>query len=227
MDVSGRVRDMMAHRWVREALVLAFFIAATLFLTYPRAFHLLDGVEHFGGDPLWNIWILSWDSHQLISDPLHFFEANIFYPYPRTLAWSEHLLASSLLLSPVLLISRNPILAYNLLYLFSFVMSAFGTYLLVTHLTKNRWGGIIAGLIFGFCPYRFAHIGHHLLFTQWMPFIFFYLDRFMETKARRDLALLTLFFNLQTLSTYYYALFLAVLGSTCHWPSLTSILAES
>jgi hypothetical protein len=211
MDVRGRPRDIIAGRWIREALVLAFFIAATLFFTYPRALHLLDGVEHFGGDPLWNIWTLSWDTHQLISDPFHLFEANIFYPYPRTLAWSEHLLANSLLVSPVLLISSSPILAYNLLYVFSFVMSAFGTYLLVTHLTKNRWGGIIAGLIFGFCPYRFAHNGHHLLFTQWMPFIFFYLGRFMETKSRRDLALLTLFFNLQALSSYYYALFLTVL----------------
>jgi|GEM_PF-362658 len=211
MDVSGRVRDIIADRSVREALVLAFFIAAALFFTYPRVLHLLDGVEHFGGDPLLNIWTLSWDTHQLISDPFRLFEANVFYPYPRTLAWGEHLLASSLLVSPVLLISRNPILAYNLLHLFSFVMSAFGTYLLVTHLTKNRWGGIIAGLIFGFCPYRFAHLGHlQVITTQWMPFTILYLHRVMRSKAKRDLALLTIFFNLQALSSYYYAFFMAI-----------------
>lgn len=211
MDVSGRVRDIIADRWVREALVLAFFIAATLFFTYPRVLHLLDGVEHFGGDPLLNIWTLSWDTHQLISDPFHLFEANMFYPYPRTLAWGEHLLASSLLVSPILLISRNPILAYNLLHLFSFVISAFGTYLLVTHLTKNRMGGIIAGLVFGFCPYRFAHLGHlQMITTQWMPFTILYLHRVMRSKAKRDLALLTIFFNLQALSSYYYAFFMAI-----------------
>ena len=202
---------MMAHRWVREALVLAFFVAATLFSTYPRALHLVDGVEHFGGDPLEHAWMLAWDLRQLTTDPLRLFDSNIFYPFPRTLTWHPNTLASALLASPILFLCGNPILAYNLLILVSFTLSSFGIYLLVTHLTGNRWAGVIAGLIFGFCPYRFAHLGHlNLMTTEWMPFTLLYLHKFMQTKAKQHLGLLVLFFNLQAQSDYYYAVFLAL-----------------
>ena len=70
------------------AAALLLFVVLSLVLTYPLPFHLADAVED-RQDALLNVWITAWDGHQLLSDPLHLFDANIFHPYPRTLAYSE------------------------------------------------------------------------------------------------------------------------------------------
>ena len=162
------------------------------------------------GDPLLTTWILAWDVHKLFTDPQNLFQANIFYPYKNVLAYSENLLASSLLAAPILILSRNPILAHNGVFLLSFILSGFGTYLLVRHLTCNPYAGLFSGIIFAFSPYKFSHLGHlQLLTTQWIPFCFLFLHRLLETHRWRDLFLFWLFFILQALSSSYYALFLS------------------
>ncbi len=72
------------HQATVAALVL--FIALSLVLTWPLPLHLSDAVED-RQDALLNVWITAWDGHQLLGDPLHLFDANIFFPYPRTLAY--------------------------------------------------------------------------------------------------------------------------------------------
>ena len=55
-----------------------------------------------------------------------FWNANIFYPEPLTLAYSEHLFAQAVQILPVYAITRNIILCYNLLFLSTFVLSGLG-----------------------------------------------------------------------------------------------------
>ena len=52
----------------------------------------------------------------------------------------------------------NPILAVNVTNLAAFVLTALGACLLARHLTRSLAAGVVAGLIFAFAPYRFAHI---------------------------------------------------------------------
>jgi hypothetical protein len=191
--------------------VLLIFTLLTFGLTYPLVFHLNSAVFSAYGDPLLTTWILAWDVHKLFTDPQNLFQANIFYPYKKVLAYSENLLASSLLAAPILALSQNPILAHNGVFLFSFIFSGFGTYLLVRHLTHNPYAGLFSGIIFAFSPYKFSHLGHlQLLTTQWVPFCFLFLHRLLETHRWRDLFLFWLFFILQALSSSYYALFLSL-----------------
>ncbi|HWP46770.1 MAG TPA: discoidin domain-containing protein [Candidatus Limnocylindrales bacterium] len=191
--------------------VLLIFTLFTLGLTYPLVFHLNSSVFAVYGDPLLTTWILAWDVHKLFTDPQNLFQANIFYPYKNVLAYSENLLASSLFAAPILLLSQNPILAHNGVFLLSFILSGFGTYLLVRHLTHNPYAGLFSGIIFAFGPYKFSHLGHlQLLTTQWIPFCFLFLHRLLETHRWRDLFLFWLFFILQALSSSYYALFLSL-----------------
>jgi hypothetical protein len=60
------------------------------------AFHAVSDL----GDPLFSIWRLSWVAHQLPRDPLHLFDANIFFPELRTLAYSDAMLVPALLAAP-------------------------------------------------------------------------------------------------------------------------------
>lgn len=191
--------------------ILILFILLTALMTYPLILHLTDHLPDNLGDPLLNTWILAWDVHQIFTDPINLFNANIFHPHQRTLAYSEHLIGSSLLAMPIILFTKNVILAYNFVFLFSFFVSALGMFLLVRHLTGYSWPAFISALIFAFCPYRFAHLAHlQLLTIQWLPFAFLYLHKFVNQFKYRHLILAITFYVLQCLSCGYYALFTTV-----------------
>jgi hypothetical protein len=193
---------------------LLVFVVLTLLLTYPLPLHLTNAVEDWQ-DALLNVWITAWDGHQLLADPLHLFDANIFYPYPRTLAYSELLLGNALLALPITIVSSNPVLGYNVALLLSFVLTGFGTYLLVLKLTRSQNAGVVAGIIFAFCSYRLANLAQvQLLTTQWMPLALLSLFQLMHHRRPRHIMAFVIFVTLQSISCFYYAflLGLAALG---------------
>ena len=205
--MSDRLRQLTT--WPHLPAVV-FFVIFSVVMLYPAALHLNDAILD-RADPLLNSWILAWDARTLISRPLELYHANIFYPYSNTLAYSETLLGMTPVSNPIIWLTGNPLLAYNILWFLSFVLSGLGTYGLTYRFTGSRWAGLIAGTIFAFNPFRFAHIAHIQLTTaQWIPLVCLFLDRLVERRSWRDLALLTLTFNLQVLSSYYYALFIAI-----------------
>ena len=203
---------------MKNFLIFLLFVVLTVGFTWPIPLHMETAIGDLG-DPLLNTWILAWDVHQLLKDPLSLFEANIFYPHKSTFAYSEHLFASSLIALPVIAITGKPILGYNAVLLTSFVLAGFGMYCLVLYLTGSKFAGIVSGIIFAFCPYRFDHLSHlQLLTNHWMPFAFLYLHKFFDRKNYKDLLLFTLFFVLQCLSCGYYAVFLSVsIGCILVW----------
>jgi len=165
----------------RSVYIFAIYSLLTLLLTHPLLFNLTTAVPNDIGDPLLNTWILAWDSHALLTDPLNLFNANIFYPLPNTLAYSEHLLSTALLAIPLQLITAEPIAVYNLSLLAAFPLAAFGMYLLILRWTHCRSAAFIAGLIFAFAPYRFAAIAHLQLLTfQWLPLTLLSLDLYLK-----------------------------------------------
>jgi hypothetical protein len=192
------------------AAALLLFTVLSLVLTWPLPLHLGHAVED-RQDALLNVWITAWDGHQLLSDPLHLFEANIFYPYSRTLAYSELLLGNALLALPITAATGNPVLGYNAALLLSFFLSGLGTYLLVRKLTRSPGGGLVAGAIFAFSSYRMTNLAQaQLLTTQWMPFALLSLHQLLHHPRWRHVVTFVLFFCLQALSSFYYAILLAL-----------------
>ena len=59
--------------------------------TWPLASGLGTWSRMDNADTALNAWIVAWVAHQLPVAPLALFDANIFYPEPRTLAFSEHM----------------------------------------------------------------------------------------------------------------------------------------
>jgi hypothetical protein len=189
---------------------LLLFAVLSLVLTYPLSLHLADAVED-RQDALLNVWITAWDGHQILSDPVHLFGANIFEPYPRTLAYSELLLGNGLLALPITAATGNPVLGYNVALLLSFVLSGWGTCLLVLRLTRFPGGAVVAGVIFAFSAYRMTNLAQaQLLTTQWMPFALLALHLLMYRPHPRHIVTFVLFFCLQALSSFYYAILLAL-----------------
>jgi len=188
--------------------MLLVFTVLTAVMTYPQILHLRDRV-HDDGDPLLNTWALAWVAHQLPRAPAHLFDANIFYPERRTLAYSETLLLPAAFAAPLHWLGVGPLLVYNIVFLSGFIVSGAGTALLVRTLTNSAAAGFIAGLVFAFLPYRIDHFPHlQLQQTQCLPFAMWAFHRLLQMGRLRDGVLFGAFTAGQILSCMYYGLFL-------------------
>jgi hypothetical protein len=195
--------------------VLAFglFAGLTVAITWPLARGL--GYLTLGplGDDLEFIWKVWWFKRSVID--LHvspFFNPDIYYPTGYNLALAEMTPANTILALPVTM-AFGPIVGYNFMIFISFVLSAFGTYLLVYYLTGRRMAGVLSGVVFAFSPFRMAHSDGHLsvIATQWLPFLLLCLERlFRERRLRHSIAGAMLC-SLAALSAWYYALYSVVL----------------
>jgi len=196
----------------RRLLIVSalLYTVLTAVMTYPQVMHLRDGV-HDDGDPLLNTWALAWIAHELPVAPGHLFDANIFYPERRTLAFSETLLAPGLAAAPLEWAGLGPILVYNIVFLSGFIVSGVGVALLVRRLTGRFDAGLVAGLVFAFLPFRIDHYPHlQLQQTQCLPFALWAFHRLLDTRRVRDGVLFGLFTAGQILSCMYYGVFLVL-----------------
>ncbi|HET9495074.1 MAG TPA: hypothetical protein VFR15_12655, partial [Chloroflexia bacterium] len=177
--------------------------------------------------PDWNdaadsTWRIGTISRNLLTDPLHLYRTPALYPLDNALALDELLTGQGFFAAPVVWLTGNTVLAYNLLNFLSFALSGFAMWLLVRHLTGSYLAGLVAGMVFAFSPWHYGQYGHLGLAAQfWMVFALYFLVRFLEESEpparpanRRSLLFLGLFalcFFTQALVAGYYAYFAAIL----------------
>lgn len=194
--------------------VLAVFALATVVMTWPYALHLADSTV-VGFDPLLQIWLSQWIQHALAANPLALYDANIFHPFAQTLAYTDANVPGALLAWPLDLLTSNPILTNSLLVLASFVLAAAGIYALVTEITRNRAAGLVAGLAYAFIPYRMVHLWHlNWLQSAWLPWIAWLVLRLIQRPSRWGAVLLGVLVAVQTLTSFYFAVQIAILAGT-------------
>lgn len=209
--LASRLASARGVRLGLHAAVAALFLAFSLLMTWP----LGHGLRHHlvsTGDPAFQTWTLAWDLHALRTDPRHIFDANIFYPYHNTLAYSDHLFGQAAVIAPLLLATGNAILADNVSLLLAFAASGFAMYLLVLDLTGSRMAGIVAGFAYAFAPMRMAHVEHlHLVSAEWLPLAVLTARRALLSRSWRWAAALGAVLLLQGLFGVYYFYFMLVL----------------
>jgi hypothetical protein len=163
------------------------------------------------GDPLLNAWTLAWDADRIRHGFVDFWTGLFFYPYPDTIAYSEHLLGIAIFTAPVQWLTGNPILALNLAMIGSTAFAGAGMFMLVRELTGRADAAFIAGVAFACSPYRVPQAYHlQVLVSGWMPVALYCLHRFLLTRSSRALALFVLAFVLQAYSNGYFLYFLAI-----------------
>ena len=108
-------------------LAVSVFTLATVVYTYPLITSPTTANRLDTPDALLNAWIVSWNVHQLRSDPMHVFDANIFFPDEGALAYSENLVTGGLLASPIGLVNDHPIVLFNAVLVLGFILSALCT----------------------------------------------------------------------------------------------------
>ncbi len=214
----------MSRREVAAAIGLS--VLGALAFTWPLALHPLARLAAPAGpgDPYLNCWILGWDLGAIVRDPLslvtgRIFDANIFFPAVRTLAYSDHLILQAIALAPLYLATGSLTLCYNALLLLSIAASMLAMYVFVRSVCGSKGGAALAGLAWGVMPFRGAHLLHlQLQSLYWLPLAFLFLHRVVAGRRWRDAALLGLFAALQAISSVYWgvigALALAVAAAS-------------
>jgi hypothetical protein len=193
---------------LREAVLAAlFYLLATIVFTWPIAAHVGDGLADIWDAKL-NAWILHWDFHQTFSDPVHLYDANIFYPDRYALAFSENLFGAALFAFPFYTAGISTLGVYNIVFLLGMFLSAMAAWALARETTGDPLAASAAGVIYAFCPWRIAQIPH--IQFQWGAFLalaLLFLLRWLDRGRLRDLIVFSICFAWNALCNVHYALF--------------------
>lgn len=188
---------------------IIFFLLA-VYITYPLIFNMGDKATGLG-DELVIAWIQNWVIHSLFTNPLHIFNANLYFPYNNTLAYSDLFLTSSILSIIPLKIIGEPIAVVNFTLISSLALLGFSIYLLSFYLTKDFFASLFAGILVIFSPTVLDKANHlQILTIQWVPLATLFFLIFIKTQKSKFLIISLLFFLLQTYNSFlpgYFILF--------------------
>ncbi|RMG95396.1 MAG: hypothetical protein D6706_12095 [Chloroflexi bacterium] len=188
----------------RTVQAVLFFAVTTGLMLYPILFHFFDKLP-VSGDSAEYLWKLWWFKHSLLTGQSPWVVPDIFYPHGYRLAYGEISPANTIFALPLTLL-LNEVAVYNLLVLFSTLLSGLGMFLLARQISGSFGAGILAGVIFAFAPFRFIQFIHLPIFpTQWWPFMFLSLEQFACSRKPQLGLAAGIFFALNALTSWYYA----------------------
>ena len=192
-------------------LATAVYVVLTAALTWPLILHPGSRVPNDLGDPLLNTFLMAWNARVL---PLteKWWSAPQFFPVDGSMAFSEHLIGLAWITTPAIWLSGNPLFGYNAAFFLSFPLCALSAYYLTYVIARRHDCAFIAGLAFGFAPYRMAQFAHvQVLSAYWMPLALAGLHQYFQDRRRRWLALFAGGWLMQALACGNYLFYLSVL----------------
>jgi len=154
---AERASPALRHRELAGLALAA--CAASLAMNWPVVRRLGSSIPGDPHDPLLQSWEIAWGGHALLHQPLHYFQANIFWPLRDALAFSDALAGYA----PVAVLGHGPeaaLVRYNVLFLLAYALAFAGAYLLARELGARPAAAAVAGAAFGFSPWRLAHVPH-------------------------------------------------------------------
>jgi hypothetical protein len=191
--------------------VLAAFTAIGALYVRPLFDHLDTRLASDPYDPALNATVLWWNA-TVVPFTERWWNQPFFHPTTGVTAFTENLTGLAPLSALAYWIAGSPVAAYNITFFATWPLSAFAAYLLVARITRRVDAGIVAGLVFGFSPYRAAELAHlQSLAAFYLPVGLAALHAYLDDRRRRWLVLFGVMWVLQSLSNGYYMLFGAVL----------------
>lgn len=184
-------------------------LAAVVIVTWPL---FLTPAAHVSGhwDSFFGIWRLAWIADAIRSGDLQLFNAPIFYPHPRTLAFSDAVLLPGLAFAPLRYVGLSPTLVYNVALMAGFVTSGVAMFMLVRSLVGRADAAAVAAVIYAAAPYRLDHLDHfEMQMAAGMPLVLWMWHRAIDRESARLAAVAVGGAVLQWLSCIYYGLLFA------------------
>ena len=199
------------------ALALALFALLALAHTWPLVTAPATLSRTDSADALLNQWILGWVAHAVVTNPLALFDANIFYPEPRTLAFSEHLAVPALFSAPVFWLGGSPVLAYNVTLWIGLALTGWTTALMLHRWTGDWYAALVVGSLAAFNTDTLTRMAHiQAMHVEFLPLAMLALDDVLRRASTRDMLRLGVFTALQALCSGYLLVMTAIaLGAGC------------
>lgn len=147
--MAARLSPALARSPVAFVLYAALFVASL----YPQSLRPWDTVAYIG-DSLDTVYFMAWNAHQVVRDPLHLFDANILHPHRAAMTLAGHRILPGLLAAPVIAVTGNPILAYNVVLALAYLLAALAGRRLATVLGMDPVGAWTAGALYAFNTYQ-------------------------------------------------------------------------
>lgn len=188
---------------VKGAAAFILFFGLAVYITYPLLFHLGDVVTAHG-DELDIAWMQNWVIHVITSGNIFsLFEANLYYPFHHSFAYSDiHVTTSLLSLIPFELL-KQPITTVNFTFLTSLLLLGFSLCLLSLYLTKDYLASLLSGILVIFSPAVLDKLGQlQTLAIEWVPLSILFFIIFICTYKTRYLLISLSFFLLQTYNSF-------------------------
>lgn len=152
-DASDEWCAPVTVRRIALEVVIATLIGlvAAVAVTWPLVTRL-GHTGHDAFDPRFQAWTIDWVQHKLGSLG-SLFDANIFAPEPRTLAYSDSLLGIAIPMLPFRWLGVSPIGQLNIALLLSFATTFASGYLFGRVVTRSIVVGALTGAAFAFGPF--------------------------------------------------------------------------
>lgn len=195
-----------APGWRTELLWLAFFFLAALVLAWPLPV-TLEAPSGLRGDYFNNLWNAWWVRDSLVNGHSPYRTDYLYFPEGISLA--RHTLSPINSLTLAGLSSVFPAhAAFNLLLLAHFALSGWCFSLLARHVSGSTGGGILAGLVYSFCPFHYFYLCQINVFSfEFLPLTLWCFLRYYREGGRRWLAGLALATAGMTMSAEYYVVY--------------------
>jgi hypothetical protein len=199
----------------KTALAVASYVLLAVLSFLPQSLSPHDSIA-YTGDPAESVYLVAWNVHQFWSDPARLFHANILHPATNALTLTDHRLLPSLLVSPVIWATGNPVLAYNVAVALACVLCGYAARRLALALGASLVGAWAAGALYGFHTYQVNEAARlHIVFHAFLPLALLQLVRYLRTgRARHAWATAGLALA-QGLSSNYFLLYTALTLGIC------------
>jgi hypothetical protein len=196
------------RRWTSSVWAAVGYLALSCGYAWQVVAHLSTRLAGHGGDAYMNLWNMWWFRRAIESGANPWFTDMLHQPTGTSLLFHTLSPLNCALALPFDWLFGQPV-AYNLVFLFSFTASGLTMYWLTRELTGNRWAAFLAGCVFTFSHYHFAHAQGHLNLTamQWVPLFLLGLVRAWRRRRLPDGVLLGVSLSLVTLTDPYYTVF--------------------
>jgi hypothetical protein len=196
-------------RWL--AVSCGIFVALAVVHTWPLASAPGLLSRNDVADTVLHEWILAWVAHQLVTDPFHLFDANIFYPERYTLAYSDHLIVQSLMGAPLTWAGFSPVFVHNVVLIAGYALTGWTTAYVLTRWTGSRAAGILSGSLVAFSAFTLTRLPQiQDLHFEFFPLVLLALDRLLAYSRMRDALALASWYVLQSLTGTYLMVFTAI-----------------
>jgi hypothetical protein len=190
---------------------LGVFVALAVAHTWPLASAPGLLSRNDVADTVLHEWILAWVAHQLVTDPLRLFDANIFYPERYTLAYSDHLIVQSVMGAPLTWAGFSPVLVHNVVLIAGYALTGWTTALVVARWTGSRAAGLLSGSLVAFSAFTLTRLPQiQDLHFEFFPLVLLALDRLLCHHRVRDALALAGWYVLQSLTGTYLMVFTAI-----------------